>query len=84
MHYDAVLAKDSALRELKLREDENKNDRRRRDIEISALRKVAEDKRNETDFSEKKLVCLLWNSTLLLFLQCKLSSLFLSILTLRK
>uniref|UniRef100_A0A158R993 Phorbol-ester/DAG-type domain-containing protein n=1 Tax=Taenia asiatica TaxID=60517 RepID=A0A158R993_TAEAS len=56
MHYDAVLAKDSALRELKFREEENKNDRRRRDIEISALRKVAEDKRNEADFSEKKLM----------------------------
>ncbi|KAL5109206.1 hypothetical protein TcWFU_007446 [Taenia crassiceps] len=56
MHLDAVLAKDSALRELKFREEENKNDRRRRDVEISVLRKVAEDKRNEADFSEKKLM----------------------------
>uniref|UniRef100_A0A915F0R5 Coiled coil domain containing protein 151 n=1 Tax=Echinococcus canadensis TaxID=519352 RepID=A0A915F0R5_9CEST len=56
MHYDAMLAKDSALRELKFREEENKNDRRRRDIEISALRKVAEDKRSKADFGEKKLM----------------------------
>ncbi|CDI98280.1 coiled coil domain containing protein 151 [Echinococcus multilocularis] len=56
MHYDAMLAKDSALRELKFREEKNKNDRRRRDIEISALRKAAEDKRSKADFGEKKLM----------------------------
>lgn len=56
MRYDAVLAKDSALRELRFREELNKNERKQREIELNALKKVAENKRSELDFSDKKLV----------------------------
>ncbi|KAM7535175.1 hypothetical protein Aperf_G00000094823 [Anoplocephala perfoliata] len=54
MHTDAVLAKESALQELRYREEVSKNDRRRRESELSALKKVAEAKQVETD--DKKLM----------------------------
>ena len=57
MRDDAVLAKESALRELRFREELNKNERKQREIELTVLKRVAENKRSELDFSDKKLVC---------------------------
>lgn len=59
MHNDALLAKESAKQELRYREEVNRNERKRRESELSGLKNVAEALKKEVDFSEKKRVYLI-------------------------
>ncbi|VDL18806.1 unnamed protein product [Hymenolepis diminuta] len=56
MHNDALLAKESAKQELRYREEVNRNERKRRESELSGLKNVAETLKKEVDFSEKKRI----------------------------
>lgn len=69
MHKDALLARDSAKQELRYREDVNRTDRKRREMELNALKQVAEAQRKEIDISESKGV-LLTIYSIVVFQEC--------------
>lgn len=51
MYNDAVLARDASQKELKFQEEVIANDRRRREAELSSMKRIAEGKTNSDEKS---------------------------------
>uniref|UniRef100_A0A0V0J9H7 Coiled-coil domain-containing protein 151 n=2 Tax=Schistocephalus solidus TaxID=70667 RepID=A0A0V0J9H7_SCHSO len=56
MYADAVLAKDAAMQEMRYQEDVTKAERKRRETELSSMRRVVEGKKSVVDKNDKRVV----------------------------
>ncbi|VDN09675.1 unnamed protein product [Dibothriocephalus latus] len=56
MYADAVLAKDAAMQEMRYQEDVTKAERKRRENELSSMRRVVEGKKSVVDKNDKRVV----------------------------